>query len=75
MGALILFCRRRAQKDADLRHFGTKGYKMSQLYEYFDQNRSIDHKNIMKHKNQATEAVIKTNSLREIFLGHPVPGW
>ena len=52
--------------------FGHKGLQNASVKEYFDQNRSIDQKNIMKHENQAAEAVITTNSQRDIFLGHPV---
>ena len=44
---------------------------MPQLHEYFDQNWSVDHKNTRNHYNQAAEAVITTNSLRDIFSGTP----
>ena len=50
---------------------GIRGYKIPQLHEYFDQNWSVDHKNTRNHYNQAAEAVITKNSLRDIFSGTP----
>ena len=55
---------------------GNRTYEMHQFYDYnqinLHQNWRTDHKHALKQYNQAAVAVIKTKSLCNIFLGHPV---